>query len=157
MAQVTDQTVARRPLQRPAAAPIRAMTRTSRSGLALRVLGAISLLVMGAIHLEQYFRVHYSGIPTIGPLFALNFAGAAAVALLLLLPTGRNRVLGSLLAIGGIMMAVTSFVFLFVSEHQRLFGFQEHGYRLAIIIALTAEAAATVFLASYLSVLLRRR
>jgi hypothetical protein len=66
-------------------------------------------------------------------------------------------VLGSLLTIRGITMAVTSFVFLFASEHQRLFGFEEYGYRPAIIIALAAEAAATVFLASYVVVLLGRR
>ena len=58
---------------------------------------------------------------------------------------------------GGIGMAVVSFVFLFVSEHRRLFGFEEYGYRPAIIVALAAEAAATVFLAGYLGALLRRR
>jgi len=87
----------------------------------------------------------------------LNFAGAVVIALLLILPSGRNRLLGSLLALGGIGMAVVSFVFLFVSEHRRLFGFEEYGYRPAIIVALAAEAAATVFLAGYLGAVLRRR
>jgi hypothetical protein len=52
--------------------------------------------------------------------------------------------------LGGIGLAATSFVFLFISEHQPLFGFQEHGYRLGIVVALVAEAAAVVALAAYL-------
>jgi hypothetical protein len=158
MTQVTEPRVARRPTQLPATAQSAASASTASSrGLPLRALGALSLLVMGAVHLEQYFSVYYRVIPVIGPLFALNFAGAVAIAVLLVLPTGRNRVLGSLLALGGIGMAVVSFVFLFVSEHRRLFGFEEYGYRPAIIVALAAEAAATVFLGGYLGALLRRR
>jgi hypothetical protein len=53
--------------------------------LALRVLGALSLLAIGAVHLQQYYDL-YSGIPTIGTLFALNFAGATAIGLGLLAP-----------------------------------------------------------------------
>lgn len=157
MAHVTDPTISRRPTRQSAAAQPVATARTSTGGrLALRTLGAVSLIVMGSVHLEQDFSVHYRVIPVIGPLFALNFAGAVAVALLLLLPTGRNRVLGSLLALGGTAMAVTSFVFLFVSEHRRLFGFEEYGYRPAIVVALAAEAAAAVFLTGYLALLRRR-
>ena len=39
---------------------------------ALRVLGALSLLAVGAVHLQQYDAL-YSAIPTIGTLFVLNF------------------------------------------------------------------------------------
>jgi hypothetical protein len=39
---------------------------------------------------------------------------------------------------------------LFVSESSGLFGFVEHGYRMAIVVAIVAETAATVFLAAFL-------
>jgi hypothetical protein len=124
--------------------------RTGGSQTAIRVLGAIAVLVVGAVHLEQYFGVHYNVVPIIGPLFVLNFAGAVVVGLGLLVPAVRMRVLHVLLALGGIGLAATSFVFLFVSESRPLFGFEEYGYRPAIIIALVAEAAAVVLLGAYL-------
>jgi hypothetical protein len=62
------------------------------------------------------------------------------------------RPLHLLLALGGIGLAETSFVFLFISEHQPLFGFQEHGYRTAIIVALAAETVAVVSLLAYLGI-----
>lgn len=130
--------------------------RSWSAAMTLRALGALSLLAMGAVHLEELFGSHYRVVPTIGPLFALNFAGAAVLALLLVLPTGRSRMLGVPLAAGGIAMAVSSIVFLLLSEHQRLFGFMEYGYRPAIVAALSAEAAAAVFLLGYLATLLRR-
>ncbi|HEX5245875.1 MAG TPA: hypothetical protein VFW41_01960 [Gaiellaceae bacterium] len=117
-------------------------------GTTLRVLGALAVLAVGAVHLEQYFAVHFSVVPVIGPLFALNFAGAAAITLgLLLPPLARLRVL---LALGGIALAVTSAVFFFIGEHRPLFGFEDYGYRPAILAALAAEAAAVVLLGSYL-------
>ena len=123
---------------------------------AARMLGALALLAMGAVHLEEYFGVHYRVVPTIGPLFALNFAGAVVVAAGLLLPLGRLSRLRPLLALGGIAMAATAFAFLLVSERTRLFGFMEYGYRPAVIAALAAEAAAAVLLAAYLAVAARR-
>lgn len=124
--------------------------RTSRGAIAFRVLGAIAVLVVGAVHLEQYFGVHYNVVPIIGPLFVLNFAGATLIGLGLLAPAARMRVLHVLLSLGGIGLAATSFVFLFVSERRPLFGFEEYGYRPAIIVALAAEAAAVVLLGAYL-------
>lgn len=53
----------------------------------------------------------------------------------LLVPAMRLRLVHLLLALGGIALSATSFVFLFVSEHQPLFGFQESGYRAAILVA----------------------
>jgi hypothetical protein len=121
----------------------------------LRTLGALAVLVVGVVHLEQYLAVHFDVVPVIGPLFVLNFAGATVIALGLLVPSARMRVLHVLLALGGIGLAGTSFVFLFVSEHQPLFGFQDHGYRAAIVVALAAEAAAVLLLGGYLAA--RRR
>ena len=116
----------------------------------LRTLGALAVLVVGAVHLEQYFAVHFGVIPVIGPLFALNFAGATLIGIGLLIPSLRMRMLHLLLALGGIGLAATSFVFLLVSEHRTLFGFQDYGYRPAIVVALAAEAAAVVLLGGYL-------
>jgi hypothetical protein len=120
-------------------------------GRALRILGAAAVLVVGAVHLEQYFGVHFRVVPVIGPLFLLNFIGSLVIAAGLLLPLRR---LHGLLALGGISVGVVSFVFLELSEHGGIFGFQDYGYRAAIVVALAAEAAAAVLLATYL--LLRR-
>jgi hypothetical protein len=125
----------------------------SGAGVGLRVLGALSVLVVGAMHLEQYFVVHFDVVPVIGPLFALNFAGATLIAAGLLLPLRRLHVL---LALAAIAIAATSFVFLFVSERQPLFGFQDYGYRPAILAALAAEAATVLLLGAYLTTRLRR-
>jgi hypothetical protein len=122
----------------------------NRAGTALRVSGALAVLVVGAVHLEQYFAVYFRVVPVIGPLFLLNFIGATMIGIGLLIPSARLRLLHILLAVAGIGVAATSFVFLFVSEHQPLFGFQDHGYRAAIVIALAAEAAAALLLGGYL-------
>jgi hypothetical protein len=131
--------------------------RGSRGGSVARVLGALAVLVVGAVHLEQYFAVHFMVVPVIGPLFALNFAGATLIGLGLLIPSARLRLVHILLALGGIGLAATSFVFLFVSEHRQLFGFQDYGYRPAIVIALAAEGAAALLLGGYLALRARRR
>jgi hypothetical protein len=113
----------------------------------LRVLGAVAVLVTGAVHLEQFFAVHIDKVSVIGPLFALNFAGATLIALGLLLPLER---LHGVLALTGIGLAATSLLFLFVSERRSLFGFQDHGYRAAIVVAIAAEAAAVLLLGGFL-------
>jgi hypothetical protein len=53
-----------------------------------RILGALALLVVGAVHLQQFLSL-YSEIPTIGTLFVLNFAGATVIGLGLLSPVER--------------------------------------------------------------------
>ena len=58
----------------------------------MRRLGAITLLVVGAVHLQQYIGNDYSVLPTIGPLFLLNAIGAGIVAICLLAPI--ERILG---------------------------------------------------------------
>jgi hypothetical protein len=132
--------------------------------LALRVarlIGAVALLVVGSVHLEQYTVAHFSVIPTIGSLFLLNFIAATAIGLVLLIPiraaAGPRRLMfESLAALGGIGVASGAFVGLLISEHTPLFGFMEHGYRLEIVIALAAEAVAIISLGAVL-VLARRR
>ena len=130
---------------------------SGRAPAILRTLGAIAVLVIGAVHLYEYVADHFNVVPIIGPLFALNFAGATVIGIGLLIPAARLRVVHVLLALGGIGLAATSFVFLFVSEHQPLFGFEDYGYRAAIVIALAAEAAAVVTLGAYLAARMRRR
>jgi hypothetical protein len=122
-----------------------------------RVLGAMSLLAMGAIHLQQYLEL-YSEIPTIGTLFALNFVGATVVGLALLAPVERvlGRGLFVLLALAGISQAATAFVFLFISERTPLFGFQEPGYDpAAILVSRVTEVATVVLLGAFLIARLR--
>jgi hypothetical protein len=124
------------------------------------VLGALSLLAMGAVHLQQYDRF-YSEVPTIGTLFVLNFAGATAVGLALLFPLERvarctGRLVVPLLAAAGIAMAAVAFTFLLISEHTPLFGFKEPGYDpTAIAAARGAEIATVLFLGAFLAGRLR--
>jgi hypothetical protein len=128
----------------------------------LRVLGALSVLAVGAVHLQQFFTL-YSAIPTIGTLFVLNFVGATAIGLGLLAPVeallGRlGGAVLTLLGLGGIGLAATAFVFLLVSERTPLFGFMEPGYDPAAIMASrVAEAATVLFLGGFLVARLLRR
>ncbi|HEU4978156.1 MAG TPA: hypothetical protein VFT42_04620 [Solirubrobacteraceae bacterium] len=118
----------------------------------LRHLGALCVLAVGAIHLQQYAGAGYSAIPTIGVLFLLNSIACGVVGIGLLAPLGRpgaGRVkdtAAALFALAGAAIAVTSLVMLFISESTTLFGFSEAGYRAAVVAAIAAEAAATVLL-----------
>jgi hypothetical protein len=122
----------------------------------LRTVGAIAVLVVGAVHLQQYLSAGFDTVSVIGTLFVLNFAGATVIGLGLLVPWARLRLVHLLLALGGIALSATSFVFLFVSENQPLFGFQESGYRAAIVVALAAEAVAVITLGAYVLMRVRR-
>ncbi len=124
--------------------------------LALRALGALALIAMGALHLQQYYDAGYSALPTIGTLFVLNFAGGVVLGLALLLPLehlpGRAGAIAvpSLTAVGA-AMAATSIAFLLISEQTPLFGFLETSSSPAITAALVAEAVATVSLGGLLA------
>ena len=127
----------------------RALTTRHRSAIAQAALylGALAVLATGVVHIQQYYVQDYSTIPTIGTLFFLNFVAAVVIAVGLIAPLGRLR---SLFAIAGIGLGVLSLVALFVSEGSGLFGFVENGYRTAIVLAMVAEIAATLFLIVYL-------
>jgi hypothetical protein len=121
-------------------------------GLAARVLGALSLLMVGVIHLHEYQKL-YSVIPTIGTLFVLSFVGAVVVCAGLLAPLdwlpgrwGNLAVVG--FAMAGIGQAAMQFVFLAISERRPLFGFQEPGYDPPAIQASRVTEVATVALLS---------
>ncbi|HMI72366.1 MAG TPA: hypothetical protein VK510_20370 [Solirubrobacteraceae bacterium] len=118
--------------------------------LAIRVLGALATLAVGAVHLQQYLTL-YSEVPTIGTLFVLNFAGATVLGAALLTPIERvggrlGRAAAALAAIAAIGLAATSFAFLLISEHTPLFGFKEPGYDPAGIAAARISEIATVVL-----------
>jgi hypothetical protein len=124
----------------------------SHALLTVRVLGALFLLFVGADHYYEYSVDQYSVLPTIGPLFLLNFISATAIGLLLLAPLNRmfHRFGAAALriaAVSGFGVAATSLVALLVSEQTKLFGFMESNYRPAIVVAIVSEAAAAVLCA----------
>jgi hypothetical protein len=119
-------------------------------------LGALAVLATGIAHVQQFYVDDYRSVPTIGTLFYLNFVSAVVIALALVAPWRRiaGRYAGavrSVLAVGGIGLGALSLVALFVSESSGLFGFQEHGYRTPIALAIVFEAAAVIFLTIYLA------
>jgi len=131
-------------------------TRLEALGEVARYLGAVSLLMVAAIHAQQYYDAYFSAVPTIGRLFMLNIVGAGVTGLLLLAPVkllgGRagNAILVPA-ALAGIGVAAGAFMALIVSEYTPLFGFMESGYRLAIEVSLLFEGLATLLLAAFLA------
>jgi hypothetical protein len=144
-------------VERPPAYPTggaRVRDKPAAGGVIPRYAGALALLAMAAVHLEQYAGADYYDIPTIGTLFLLNFAGGTALALALMspldrLPRGRGGPLLVLLAIAGAAMAATSIAFLLISESTTLFGFREAGYGPAIVVALASEGLAVLCLGGF--------
>ena len=130
-------------------------TRLEVVGEVARYLGAVSLLMVAAIHAQQYYDAYFSAVPTIGRLFMLNIIGAGLTGLLLLAPV---RLLGRragdailvLAGLAGIGVAAGTFTALIVSEYTPLFGFMESGYRLAIVLTLLFDALTTAFLGFFL-------
>jgi hypothetical protein len=128
--------------------------------IAARYLGAAALLAVGLDHLEQFSAEHYSAIPTIGTLFALNFASAALIAAGLAAPVQRlpgraGRLAVPVLGLAGIGVAVGSLAGLLLSENTGLFGFMETDYRPAILLSIGLEATTIALLGVHLA--LRRR
>lgn len=128
----------------------------SRATAVARATGAVSLLAVGGLHLEQYALADYSAIPTIGWLFLANFIGASILGLALLAPpgwTGRrwSGPLGVAAAVGGLGLAAGSLGALLLSEHTPLFGFMEQGYRPVIVLAIATDAVAIVALSATLA------
>ena len=120
-----------------------------------RYLGAASILVVGAIHAQQYYYAYFSAVPTIGTLFLLSFIGAAVVGTVLFAPVRRlGRRTGDLIlalaAVGAIGIALGTLVSLLVSEYMPLFGFMESGYRLAIVLTLVFDGLTTALLGLFL-------
>jgi len=119
-------------------------------------LGALAVLATGIAHVQQFYADDYSSVPTIGTLFYLNFVSAVLIAAGLVAPLGRIAgryagVIRNAFAVAGIALGALSLVALFVSESSGLFGFQEHGYRTPIALAIVFEVAAVVLLVIFLA------
>jgi hypothetical protein len=113
-----------------------------------RVLGALSLLAAGAVHLQQYDEL-YSAIPTIGTFFVLNFVAATLLGVGLLVPVELlwrrgGAWIEATLALGGIGVATVAYVFLLIAERRPLFGFMEPGYNPDAILTSQVSKIATV-------------
>jgi hypothetical protein len=121
-----------------------------------RLLGALSLLASGAVHLQQYEDL-YSAIPTIGTLFVVDFVAATVLGVSLLVPFERwaprwGPRMVAVLALGGIAVATGAYAALLYAERRPLFGFMEPGYNPAAIRASQAsEIASVVFLGVFLA------
>jgi hypothetical protein len=165
VASVQEQPARRSPHGRQAA--LRAVpappTRVSEvAGEVARYLGAVSILVVGAVHAQQYYEAFFSVVPTIGTLFLFSFVGSAVVGAVLLAPVRRlGRNLGDLIlvlaALGAIGIALGSLASLLWSEYMPLFGFMESGYRLAVVLALVFDALTTVFLGVFVLIVVSAR
>jgi hypothetical protein len=121
-----------------------------------RYLGAVSILLVGAVHAQQYYYAYFSVVPTIGTLFLLSFIGAGIVGTVLISPVRRlGRLVGDavlvLAALGAIGIALGTFVSLLISEYTPLFGFMESGYRLAVELTLLFDVMTTVFLGTFVA------
>ena len=118
----------------------------------MRRVGAMAILVMGAVHFQQYLGA-YQFIPTIGPLFLLNAIGSAVIALGLLLPLERwlrerrGEVAVGLLALGGVATALGALGSLYIAETATLFGFSEGTLDTVMWVAIVSEAVAVALLA----------
>lgn len=124
----------------------------ARAGDLLRYGGAAAMLVVGAVHFQQYVDF-ISEVPTIGVLFLLNAAGSAAVVAALLLPAPPIRVLA---ALGGIGICVGALVSIAIAMGGGLFDYQEPELRTPVAITIVAEAVAVVVLGGYLLAARRR-
>lgn len=139
------------------AAPNRGTTRSSRGvhvrpAAVARLVAGLSLLAVGGVHIQQYAVADYKLIPTIGPLFLLNFVGGTVLGLYFLVPAGpragRTRfLLDAGAAASGWLLAGGALLALLISEHTPLFGFMEHGYRFAIVFAIVSEGLAVLAVA----------
>jgi hypothetical protein len=143
------------------ARPLRPPSRAALARLG-RYLGALALLGVGIDHIQQYYVDHYSLIPTISTLFALNFASSTIVAAGLIAPVRRiagrwaDAVLAAL-TLSGIGIAAGSLAGLLISENGGLFGFMEQGYREAIVISILLESTTIVLLGVFLALTTGRR
>ena len=140
------------------AAPGREWRRGDIVAEVARYLGAVSILVVGGIHAEQYYEDYFYVVPTIGTLFLLSFVGAAIVGATLFAPVRLlGRRIGDLIlvfaALGAIGIALGTLVSLLMSEYMPLFGFREYGWRLAIILTLVFDGLTTAFLGLFLTLI----
>jgi hypothetical protein len=139
------------------ALPARSNRRNDVAIEIVRYLGAVSILLVGVVHAQQYYDAYFSVVPTIGTLFLLSFIGAGVVGTTLFMPVRLlGRRIGDLIlsvaALGAIGIALGTLVSLLISEYRPLFGFMESGYRLAIVLTLLFDGLTIVFLGVFLAI-----
>ncbi len=111
---------------------------------ALRYLGALATIVVGAVHVQQYADF-IADVPTIGALFLLNGLGAGVAAILL---ATRRAKLG---ALGAIALSAGALISILISRTEAgLFDYTEPTLRFAVVLSMAAEAAAIALLLAYL-------
>ena len=108
-------------------------------------LGAVALAGEAAVHVQQYFQLFHD-VSWIGPLFLANaVACVVTIAGLAFAPTRQ------LAALAGIVISVAALGGLVISYGTGLFGWQEAGFRTAILLILIAEVGAVICLATGLA------
>ena len=138
------------------ALPARSNHRNDVAIEVLRYLGAVSIVLVGVVHAQQYYDAYFSVVPVIGTLFLLSFIGSGVVGVALIAPVRRlGRTVGDLIlvlaSLGAIGIALGSLVSLLISEYMPLFGFMESGYRLAIVLALVFDGLTTLLLGAFVA------
>ncbi|HEX4691011.1 MAG TPA: hypothetical protein VH276_09975 [Solirubrobacteraceae bacterium] len=108
-------------------------------------LGAVALAAEAVVHVQQFVSL-FDGVRWIGPLFIAN--AAAIVVVLAGLAAARTRVLAALAGVGISAVALGSLV---ISYGTGLFGWQEAGWRTPTAVAVAAEVAAVLLLATALA------
>lgn len=117
---------------------------------ALRGLAAAGALLAATVHLDQY-AAGFGGIPTIGPLFMLDFVGGLVLGVWLLV---HRHWLPTFLAAGYGGVTVLAY---WISVVHGLFGVHETVGGWAVVLAEIAEYAALVFGLSAAYLLWRER
>jgi len=104
----------------------------------IRRSAALAIIVAGAVHLDLWAANGYRSLHVIGPLFLVNAASAAVIAVLLLVRGG------TLTELAGLGYAAGTLAAFFLSVYVGLFGFVEVLYGTAQVVAAVAELAAIV-------------
>jgi len=121
---------------------------SKQKGLALRLAAVIAILIVGGVHLQQYFSFGIRSIPTVGVLFLLNAIGAATVAVMLMTPWRLTQVLG---ALGGLAISIGAIISLVIARTPPgFFNYIEPTWRTPVVIALVAEVISVVLLSGFL-------
>ncbi|MGI8803282.1 MAG: hypothetical protein ACR2KV_14145 [Solirubrobacteraceae bacterium] len=109
---------------------------------ALKAVGALLIIGVGVVHLEQYFDFMIKDVPTVGTLFLLNSFGAGAICVML---AGRFTLVPALAGIGLSLGALVSILLARYAD-SGIFNYREPTWRAPIIIAVALEVVAVVVL-----------
>lgn len=109
---------------------------------ALKTVGALLIIGVGVVHLEQYYDFMIKDVPTVGTLFLLNSFGAGAICVMLAGPFTL------LPALAGIGLSLGSLVSIFLARYadSGIFNFREPTWRAPIVVAVALEIVAIVVL-----------